>query len=211
MKKHLSTQLLLRAYAQGLFPMANEYDSDIAWYSPNPRGIIPLDNRFHVPKRLARTWRSQRYQIRYDTAFTQVMHACAQPRLQQPTTWISTEFVEVYTQLHQLGHAHSVEAWDGDVLVGGLYGVSIGGLFAGESMFSVARDASKIALIALVEHLRRSGFVLLDTQWVTEHLMQFGAFWMPRVLYLRQLEQAINMPVRWSPPPTTPHVGDLPT
>lgn len=177
--------------------MAQPDSRDIEWYSPNPRGIIPLDDRFHVPKRLARTWRHGTYRVTYDGAFAQVMRACAQPRPNQPSTWISEEFVDVYTELHRLGYAHSVETWQGDRLVGGLYGVSIGGLFAGESMFSVARDASKIALIALVEQLRRGRFVILDTQWVTEHLAQFGAYWMPRSTYLVQLQQALRAPSVW--------------
>ncbi len=200
MQTTLTPALLLNAYAQGVFPMGQPDSPDIEWYSPNPRGIIPLDDRFHVPKRLARTWRNGEYRVTYDGAFTQVMRACAQPRPNQPSTWISEEFVAVYTELHRLGHAHSVETWHGEHLVGGLYGVSIGGLFAGESMFSVARDASKIALIALVEHLRRGRFVILDTQWVTEHLAQFGAYWMPRHIYLQQLQHALRAPSVW---PTT--------
>lgn len=209
MGMRLTPQLLIQAYRQGVFPMADESSGEISWYSPNPRGIIPLDERFHIPKRLARTWRSQRYSIRYDASFRAVMQACAQPRPGQPTTWISQEFIDVYAQLHQQGHAHSVEVWEADRLVGGLYGVSMGALFAGESMFSTARDASKIALIALVLHLRRSGFELLDTQWVTEHLAQFGAFWMPRAHYIHMLERIVNAPVRWLPPESTSHV-DVP-
>ena len=169
----------------------------IEWYNPNPRGIIPIDEHFYVPSRLARTYRSQRYTITSDRAFSAVMQACALPRAESPGSWISPEFVAVYTQLHQLGYAHSVETWLDGQLVGGLYGVALGGLFAGESMFSVARDASKVALIALVERLRRGGFVILDTQWVTPHLAQFGTFWMPQAHYLQLLPHTIQRPTQW--------------
>lgn len=192
----LTSDLLLHAYRTGHFPMASA--DGVSWYNPNPRGIIPLDDRFHVPSRLARTYRSQRYTITADQAFTAVMRACALPRPNQAfDTWISPEFIDVYTQLHQLGYAHSIETWENGQLVGGLYGVAVGGLFAGESMFSTARDASKVALIELVARLRRGGFVILDTQWVTEHLAQFGAFWMPRAQYQRMLANAIQAPARW--------------
>ncbi|MEY3989158.1 MAG: hypothetical protein RI985_239 [Chloroflexota bacterium] len=191
----LTPELLLHAYTTGHFPMSDR--GAIRWYNPNPRGIIPLDERFHVPSRLGRTYRSGRYQLTSDRAFATVMRACALPRPQQPDTWIDDHFVEVYTQLYQRGFAHSVEAWQDGQLVGGLYGVAIGGLFAGESMFSFARDASKVALIELVSRLRRGGFVLLDTQWVTEHLSQFGTYWMPQSVYLQQMRHAIVQPTRW--------------
>ena len=192
----LTPELLLHAYCTGHFPMASA--TGIAWYNPNPRGIIPFDERFHVPARLGRTYRSGRYTVTADRAFTAVMQACAMPRPNHGAdTWISPEFVHVYTQLHQMGYAHSIETWQDGTLVGGLYGVAVGGLFAGESMFSTARDASKVALIALIERLRRGGFVILDTQWVTDHLAQFGAFWMPRAQYQRILTQAIQQPARW--------------
>jgi len=195
MTTHLTPQLLLQAYSTGHFPMDN--NGRIEWYNPNPRGIIPIDEHFYVPSRLARTYRSQRYTITSDRAFSAVMQACALPRAESPGSWISPEFVAVYTQLHQLGYAHSVETWLDGQLVGGLYGVALGGLFAGESMFSVARDASKVALIALVERLRRGGFVILDTQWVTPHLAQFGTFWMPQAHYLQLLPHAIQRPTQW--------------
>lgn len=191
----LTPELLLHAYTTGHFPMSDH--GTIRWYNPNPRGIIPLDERFHVPSRLGRTYRSGRYQLTADRAFTAVMRACSLPRPQQPDTWIDDHFIEVYTQLHQRGFAHSIEAWQDGQLVGGLYGVAIGGLFAGESMFSFARDASKVALIELVSRLRRGGFVLLDTQWVTDHLAQFGTYWMPQSVYLQKMRHAIMQPTTW--------------
>jgi leucyl/phenylalanyl-tRNA--protein transferase len=161
----------------------------IRWYSPNPRGIIPLDT-FHVPKRLARIVRSSAFEIRIDTAFDAVMRACAERR-EPEGTWIDDEILESYCALHDAGHAHSVEAWQGERLVGGLYGVALGGAFFGESMFHRVADASKVALAALVERLRARGFVLLDTQWVTGHLAQFGACEIPRRRYLTLLKQAL--------------------
>jgi leucyl/phenylalanyl-tRNA--protein transferase len=180
--------LLVRAYRKGLFPMALE-DGEIGWFSPDPRGILPIDT-FHVPGRLARLVRQAPYEIAIDRAFEDVMRACAErPR---EGTWISEEIVESYTALHRLGLAHSVEVWSGDALVGGLYGVHLGGAFFGESMFHRAADASKLALVALVDRLARRGFTLLDTQWITPHLVQFGAIEIPRAEYLRRLENALK-------------------
>jgi leucyl/phenylalanyl-tRNA--protein transferase len=184
----LDLDLLLSAYATGWFPMAVA-PGVIRWYSPNPRGIIPLDT-FHVPKRLARIVRSSAFEIRIDTAFDAVMRACAERR-EPEGTWIDDEILESYCALHDAGHAHSVEAWQGERLVGGLYGVALGGAFFGESMFHRVADASKVALAALVERLRARGFVLLDTQWVTGHLAQFGACEIPRRRYLTLLKQAL--------------------
>jgi leucyl/phenylalanyl-tRNA--protein transferase len=180
--------LLVRAYRKGLFPMALE-DGEIGWFSPDPRGILPIDT-FHVPGRLARVVRQAPYEIAIDRAFEDVMRACAErPR---EGTWISEEIVESYIALHRLGLAHSVEVWSGDALVGGLYGVHLGGAFFGESMFHRATDASKLALVALVDRLARRGFTLLDTQWITPHLVQFGAIEIPRAEYLRRLENALK-------------------
>ncbi len=180
--------LLVRAYRKGLFPMALE-DGEIGWFSPDPRGILPIET-FHVPGRLARLVRQAPYEIVIDRAFEAVMRACAErPR---EGTWISDEIVESYTALHRLGLAHSVEAWRGDELVGGLYGVHLGGAFFGESMFHRATDASKLALVALVDRLARRGFTLLDTQWITPHLAQFGAIEIPRAEYLRRLADALK-------------------
>ena len=163
-------------------------DGEIGWFSPDPRGIIPLDT-FHVPTRLSRVVRTHPWRVVVDTAFEPVMRACAERP--DDGTWISEELVESYVALFDAGFAHSVEVWQDDALVGGLYGVHIGGAFFGESMFHRVTDASKVALVALVERLRRGGFTLLDTQWVTPHLVQFGAIEIPREEYLRRLEDAL--------------------
>lgn len=188
----LTPQLLLNAYSQGIFPMAE--DGVIYWYDPDPRTIIPLDT-FHVPRSLARTIRRGRFEVRADTAFRAVMEACAEPAPGREVTWINEEIIMIYCELHALGFAHSVETWQDGALVGGLYGVSLGGLFAGESMFSRATDASKVALVYLVERLRRGGFVLLDTQFMTNHLQRFGAIEISRTEYLARLTQALK---RWA-------------
>ncbi len=185
----LPPALLVRAYRDGLFPMALE-DGRIGWFSPDPRGILPLDT-FHVPSRLARVVRSRRFEIRVDTAFGDVMRACADRR-DDDGTWISAEILASYEALHRAGLAHSVEAWRGGQLAGGLYGVHIGAAFFGESMFHRETDASKVALVALVERLIAGGFTLLDTQWVTPHLQQFGAAEIPRADYLRRLALALR-------------------
>lgn len=185
----LTAELLLSAYAQGVFPMDD--DGTIYWYDPDPRAIIPLDERFHVPKSLARTIRQGRFEIRVDTAFRATMKACAAAAPGRMTTWISDELIDIYTQLHVLGYAHSVETWLDGEMVGGLYGVALRGLFAGESMWSRAADASKVALAALVGRLRAGGFVLLDTQFTTPHLERFGAHEIPRRTYQLLLRQAL--------------------
>ncbi len=186
----LDPALVVGAYREGIFPMAVE-TGEIAWFSPDPRGIIPLE-RFHVPARLARVVRRQRFDVRIDTAFEAVMRACADRQDDEDGTWISEEIVECYVTLHRLGLAHSVETWQGDALVGGLYGVHLGGAFFGESMFHRATDASKVALVALVDRLRRRSFRLLDIQWVTPHLQQFGAVEIPRDEYLTLLSSALR-------------------
>lgn len=194
----IPSDLLLAAYASGWFPMADEAGV-ISWYSPDPRGVIPLDT-FHVPSRLQRTVRRSPLQVDVDTAFPEVMRACAEAERDSEDggTWISAEIVASYCALHSLGYAHSVEVRDGDRLVGGLYGVALGGAFFGESMFHTATDASKIALVALIDRLRDRGFTLLDTQWVTPHLQQFGAIEIPRPEYLRQLEASLPLEVKFS-------------
>jgi len=186
----LDLDLLLGAYATGWFPMAVA-PGEIRWYSPDPRGVIPLDT-FHVPKRLARIARAGRFEIRIDSDFPAVIRACAEGRAPEGT-WIDGEILDSYCALHRAGYAHSVEAWQNGALAGGLYGVALGGAFFGESMFHRVADASKVALVALVERLRQRGFVLLDTQWVTDHLSQFGAAEIPRRRYLRLLNQAITI------------------
>lgn len=188
----LTADLLIAAYSQGIFPMADD-EGRIGWYEPTVRAIIPLET-FHAPRRLMRTVRSGRFTVRYDTCFEAVMRACAMPAPGRESTWISEEMVAAYTELYRRGYAHSVECWRDDQLVGGLYGVAIGGLFAGESMFHRERDASKVALVHLVERLRRGGFVLLDSQYLgSEHLLQFGLIEITRAEYHRRLRAALQV------------------
>jgi len=168
-------------------------DGEIRWYSPDPRGVIPLD-AFHIPSRLARVVRAGRFRVEIDCRFEEVMRACAETDRndEDAGTWISEEIVASYLELHRRGLAHSVETWLDDRLAGGLYGVALGGAFFGESMFHHVTDASKVALAALVERLRTRGFRLLDVQWVTPHLEQFGAIEIPRDVYMTRLEQALK-------------------
>lgn len=188
----IDSDLLVSAYASGWFPMAVGHE--IRWFSPDPRGIVPLD-RFHVSRRLARVVRSGAFRIEVDRAFVDVMRACAADERDpdDPGSWISEEIIHSYVALHERGVAHSVEAWHGDVLAGGLYGVALGGAFFGESMFHRETDASKVALVALVERLRSRGFLLLDTQWVTPHLEQFGAIEIRRSDYLEHLRRSLRL------------------
>jgi leucyl/phenylalanyl-tRNA--protein transferase len=196
----LTPEILLRAYAEGLFPMAEKRDDPtLYWVSPDKRGILPLDE-FHVPHRLARTVRSGRFTVTSDQAFADVMRACAAPAPGREESWINGEILRLYTALHVGGHAHSIECWHGEELVGGLYGVRLGGAFFGESTFSKQRDASKVALVHLVDTLRRGGFTLLDTQFITAHLAQFGAVEIPRAQYLGLLNQALNREAIWVRP-----------
>ncbi|HME88534.1 MAG TPA: leucyl/phenylalanyl-tRNA--protein transferase [Chthoniobacterales bacterium] len=184
----IESELLLQGYRLGVFPMAMEDDS-IAWFSPDPRAILPLE-KFHVPHALRRVVRKHIFEIKVDNRFGEVIRACAKRK----DTWINSEIIESYEHLHELGHAHSVETWRDDKLAGGLYGVVVGGAFFGESMFHRVTDASKIALVALVEHLRARKFALLDTQWTTPHLEQFGAVEIPREQYLKMLRRAVELP-----------------
>jgi leucyl/phenylalanyl-tRNA--protein transferase len=185
----LRADTLLSAYTSGWFPMAVA-PGDIRWYSPDPRGIIPLDT-FHSSRRLVRSVRQNRFEVRVDTAFRSVIEACAE-RTDEDGNWIDDDIIESYCALHEHGFAHSVETWQDGQLAGGLYGVAIQGAFFGESMFHRVTDASKVALVALVERLRARGYALLDTQWVTEHLAQFGAVEIPRRRYLHLLNQALH-------------------
>ncbi len=178
--------MLLDAYANGVFPMAD--DGEILWFSPERRGLIPLDDRFHIPHGLKRALKRRPFEIRRDRAFREVMRACAD----RPETWIDETILESYCELHRLGFAHSVECWDTEGLQGGLYGVALPGVFFGESMFSRKTDASKIALVALVDHLRQHGFKLLDTQWLTPHLRQFGGYELGRRQYLKALHETLR-------------------
>jgi leucyl/phenylalanyl-tRNA--protein transferase len=184
----IDPELLLQGYRLGVFPMAMEDDS-IQWFSPDPRAILPLED-FHVPHALRRLVRKKVFETTMDTAFSQVIEACAK----REDTWINLEIIESYTRLHEFGCAHSVEAWKEGTLAGGLYGVAVGGAFFGESMFHDVTDASKIALVALVEHLRARRFALLDTQWLTPHLQQFGGIEISRDHYLRLLRRAVELP-----------------
>lgn len=187
----ITPDVLLRAYSIGLFPMAESADDpELFWVEPEMRGIIPLDN-FHVSKSLAKAIRKQPFDIRINTAFADVMKKCAEEAPDRRSTWINETIHSLYNALHSFGHAHSVEAWEGDELVGGLYGVSLGAAFFGESMFSRRTNASKICLVHLVEHMRARGFLLLDTQFTTEHLKTFGAIDVPRDDYAKLLEAAM--------------------
>jgi leucyl/phenylalanyl-tRNA--protein transferase len=173
------------------------------WIDPEQRGILPLDG-FHVPRSLRRALRSERFEIRCDTAFETVMRACAEPTPERPESWINERIVGLFVELHGLGLAHSVEAWEDGRLAGGLYGLALGGAFFGESMFSRRTDASKAALVHLVARLRHGGFRLLDTQFVTEHLRQFGAVEIPREQYRARLAAALEQPARFDPSPAVP-------
>jgi len=184
----LTTEMLLSAYCQGTFPMAVNRRGDIRWFSPDPRAIIPLDERFRVSHGLRRTLKKRQFSVTFDQDFEAVIQACSTAHGE---TWISKGIIRSYCELHRRGFVHSVETRLDGKLVGGLYGVHIGGAFFGESMFHRATDASKVALVALVERLRERGFLLLDTQWTTPHLLQFGTYEIPRADYLRLLETAI--------------------
>ncbi len=188
-------QVLLGAYAQGVFPMADE--GELTWFSPILRGVIPLDERFHIPHGLKRAIKRKPFEIRWDTCFRDTMKGCAE----RERTWIDATILESYCLLHRLGYAHSVECHDADGLQGGLYGVALGGAFFGESMFSRKTDASKIALVALVEELRARGFELLDTQWLTGHLKTFGGEEIPRDEYQRRLKRALGKQDKLFSPP----------
>ncbi len=193
----LTADLLLQAYRVGLFPMAEQRDSpELYWLDPERRGVLPLD-RFHLPKRLRRTVLSGSYAVTADRAFEAVIAGCAESASGREETWINGEIVQLFTALHRRGHGHSVECWAGNALVGGLYGVSLGGAFFGESMFSRARDASKVALVHLVARLRLGGYTLLDTQFTTAHLQQFGAHEIPRARYRRLLAEAVGQRATW--------------
>ena len=196
-QRSLSVEILLRAYSAGVFPMADSRQGrKLYWVDPEWRGIIPLES-FHVPRRLRRTVRQGRYEVLCDTAFRAVITACADPAPGREDSWITAEIVSAYSEMFQRGLAHSVECWRDGELVGGLYGVSIGGAFFGESMFSRERDASKVALVHLVLRLRLGGFLLLDTQFVTRHLERFGAVEIPRSAYRQQLKAALAAPARF--------------
>lgn len=198
----LSPELVLEGYARGIFPMADPADGSLGWYSPDPRAILPLDG-VHVPRSLQRTIRAGRFRVTVDLEFEGVIHACAAPRPSEPESWIDHQIIDVFTCLHRMGWAHSFEAWCGDQLVAGLYGVAIGGVFFGESMFSDpdrGRDGSKVCLVRLVEHLVACGFTLLDVQFRTDHLQRFGCIELDRDAFMLRLGQAIAIGPRWRAP-----------
>ena len=196
MTRPLTPEVVLYGYQQGIFPMADPHDGAVYWYRPERRGILPLDG-FHVPKNLARLVRRGTFDVTADAAFEAVMRACAD----RPSTWISAEIIDAYTALHRWGFAHSIECWQEGRLAGGLYGVALGGVFFGESMFHRVRDASKVALVHLVERLRHGRYVLLDTQYVTPHLQQFGAVEIEAAEYARRLAWALERKACWPAEP----------
>lgn len=190
MFQRLTPQMLLQAYSMGMFPMGDSRNPNapVQWYAPDPRCIFPLDG-FHIPKRLARTYRQGKFEYKIDSAWHEVMAYCAA----REDTWITDEIFDAYTELNKMGRAHSVEAYYEGELAGGLYGVSIGGAFMGESMFTVVTDASKCALVFLVERMRERGFTLLDCQFMTKHLSKFGAIDVPQLEYQRRLQEALKL------------------
>ena len=193
----LTPDLLLAAYRVGAFPMADG-DGHVGWYAPDPRGVLPLDG-LHVSRSLAKAVRQRRFRVTADRAFEAVVRACAAPAPGRETTWISEEIVRAYTALHRLGHAHSVECWteDGGRFAGGVYGVSMGGAFFGESMVALERDASKVALVWLVRRLRAGGYRLFDVQMTTPHTARLGAVEVPRAVYERRLAAALGARADW--------------
>jgi leucyl/phenylalanyl-tRNA--protein transferase len=197
----ITPDLMLRAYRAGLFPMAEARGSArLYWLDPEMRGVLPLDG-FHLPRRLARTVLGGGFSVTCDSDFRAAIGLCAAPAPGREETWINTEIEALFTALHEMGHAHSIEVWQGGAMVGGLYGVTLGGVFFGESMFSRVRDASKVALVHLVARLRLMGFSLLDTQFITGHLAQFGTVEIPRAAYKALLARAVDQAVVWEASP----------
>ena len=189
----ITPQVLLKAYSCGIFPMAESaFDPALYWIEPQHRGILPLD-QVHVPRRLRRTIRNAEFEVRIDSEFDRVIDGCAASRPGRRSTWINSRIRQLYRELFELGHCHTVEVWDGSRLIGGLYGVALGGAFFGESMFSVERDVSKIALVHLCGRLIAGNFVLLDTQFVTDHLRQFGTVEVDREEFQSRLEDALKV------------------
>lgn len=199
----IPAELVIEAYRMGIFPMALE-EGEIGWFSPDPRGVLPLDDRFHINRGLRRTLKKKPFEIRINSAFDKVVDGCAN----RNETWISDEISSIYSQLHDEGIAHSLETWKDGELVGGLYGLAIGGAFFGESMFSRVTDASKVALVALVERLRHQGFILCDTQWSTPHLATFGCMEIPKEEYLEILGEALALDVAFEAPEERPASPD---
>ncbi len=190
----LQPETLLLAYSRGIFPWFDER-TPILWWSPDPRAIIELD-QLHISRRLARTLRSGKFLVTFNRDFSRVIRECATDR--DEGTWITPSMIDAYEELHRLGHAHSIEAWCGSELAGGLYGVALGGFFAGESMFTRIRDGSKVCLVSLVDRLRERGFTLFDIQLRTDHTARMGAVEIPRQIYLERLAEAVKLPVRFA-------------
>jgi leucyl/phenylalanyl-tRNA--protein transferase len=221
----LTPQNLIWAYCRGIFPMASSRDGEVRWYSPDPRAILPLDE-FHASQSLMRRYRSGRYRITTDKAFRQVITHCSGPRKDDGDTWINEEIIDSFDQLNQMGYAHSIESWlptenptgprddtnpemDSNWrLVGGLYGLSLGGAFMGESMFSTETDASRVCLVYLVEHMRERGHTLLDVQFNNEHMQQFGVAEISRDDYLEKLSKALTQKVSWQDKTNPPKITD---
>jgi leucyl/phenylalanyl-tRNA--protein transferase len=200
----ITPEVLLKAYACGIFPMAESADDPgLHWHEPEERGVMPLD-RFQIASRLARTVRSDRFIVRINHDFDAVLEGCAEPAPGRPKTWINARIRSLYRKLHDIGHCHSVEAYEDGRLAGGLYGVSLGRAFFGESMFHRSRDASKVALVHLVARLKAAGFMLLDAQYVTDHLRTFGAVEIPKIQYHRMLEAALIGEADFSATPAAP-------
>jgi leucyl/phenylalanyl-tRNA--protein transferase len=194
----LTAETLVYAYASGVFPMAEE-TGEIFWYSPDPRAIIPIQS-YKPAKSLKPLINQKRFEIRIDTAFEQVMRNCALPRAAEPETWISEEIVQAYTELHKMGIAHSVEAWQDDKLVGGLYGVSLGAAFFGESMFSLVSNSSKVAFHYLIQILREQKYELLDSQFMNDNVQRYGAINIPRTAYIKRLAKALKSTCHFQKP-----------
>lgn len=194
----MDVEWLVDAYTHGIFPWpVDERDEPMLWWSPDPRAVLPIET-FHVPRRLRQTCRSDRFCVTFDKDFAGVIRACAEGPGRKGCTWITPGIIRAYKALHQAGFAHSVEVWFDKKLAGGLYGIAIGGLFAAESMFTIARDASKVALVFLVEHLQQKGYTLLDIQQLSTHLAQFGAVEIQRSDYLKRLSEAVELSVTFS-------------
>lgn len=199
----LTPEMLMGGYASGVFPMALSRDAqELHWFDPPRRGVMPLD-ALHISHSLRKRVRRWDYLVRVNSAFAEVVRACAE----RPETWINDELIEIYQNLHDAGHAHSMEIWQDGALAGGIFGIALGGAFFGESMFSRRRDGSKLAMVWLVDRLRRAGFTLFDTQYLTPHLASLGGIEIPRARYLEQLEKALLTPADFSaPPPVTPQL-----
>ncbi len=199
-ERRLDPETLLHAYASGVFPMAPDRESgEVGFYRPDPRAQVPLDDRFRVRRSLAKRVRNGGFEVHADTAFVEVIDACALPRTEDTGTWINAAIRDAFVALHRAGFAHSVEAWRGGRLVGGLYGLALGGAFFGESMFSREKDASQVCLVRLVERLRDGGFVLLDSQYSNPHMDQFGIEEISAAAYERRLARALPVKARWNP------------